>query len=227
MVVGPWFRRGGVGRPDGGDDAPRNGSEQQDGGRRAARMRGTPQRPEGLLYRPDLLSAEEEPALLAAVTGLHFAEVRMRGQVARRTVKHFGYEYGYESWRLRPAEPPPPELAPLRSRCAELAGLAPEALAQILVTRYPPGATIGWHRDAPVFGPTVVGVSLLSACVMRFARTAGEKRYVYEQPLAPRSAYVLTGPARSVWQHSIPPVTGLRYSVTFRTLRRPGRAATT
>jgi len=31
------------------------------------------------------------------------------------------------------------------------------------VTRYPPGAAIGWQRDAPMFGPTVVGVSLGAA----------------------------------------------------------------
>jgi alkylated DNA repair dioxygenase AlkB len=29
----------------------------------------------------------------------------------------------------------------------------------VLVSYYPSGATIGWHRDAPVFGD-VVGVSL-------------------------------------------------------------------
>ena len=35
----------------------------------------------------------------------------------------------------------------------------------------------------------------------------------------PRSAYLLSGPARSVWEHSIPPVGEPRYSVTFRNLR--------
>jgi alkylated DNA repair dioxygenase AlkB len=34
----------------------------------------------------------------------------------------------------------------------------------------------------------------------------------------PRSAYHLTGPARHEWQHSIPSVTELRYSITFRSL---------
>lgn len=32
----------------------------------------------------------------------------------------------------------------------------------------------------------------------------------------PGSAYVLSGPARSEWEHSIPPVDQLRYSITFR-----------
>jgi alkylated DNA repair dioxygenase AlkB len=44
---------------------------------------------------------------------------------------------------------------------------------------------------------------------------------VHEQALAPRSGYVLAGPARNQWQHSIPAVPAERYSLTFRTLRRP------
>lgn len=38
--------------------------------------------------------------------------------------------------------------------------------------------------------------------------------------VAPRSAYLLTGQARWTWQHSIPPGSALRYSLTFRTLRQ-------
>jgi DNA oxidative demethylase len=87
------------------------------------------------------------------------------------------------------------------------------------VTRYPTGATIGWHRDAPMFGPSVVGISLLGACEMRFRRRAGDSFVRFTQPLPARSAYVLGGPARAVWQHSIPAVPSLRYSITFRTLR--------
>jgi alkylated DNA repair dioxygenase AlkB len=113
----------------------------------------------------------------------------------------------------------PDELLDVRERCAQAAGIAPDDLAQTLVTRYPPGATIGWHRDAPMFGPVVVGVSLLSACVMRFQRRAGDERRVYQQLLEPASGYVLAGAARATWQHSIPAVTDLRYSITFRTLR--------
>src|SRR3954453_8213316 len=131
---------------------------------------------------------------------------------------------GYESWQLAPAEPLPESLEWLRERCAEFAGIASAAFAQTLVTRYPPGATIGWHRDAPVFGPVVVGVSLRAACLLRFQRGVGEQRRVYEAELAPRSVYLLTGSARSAWQHSIPPVPALRYSITFRTLRRQRQA---
>lgn len=66
----------------------------------------------------------------------------------------------------------------------------------------------------------MVGLSLGSACLMRFQRGTAEKRRVYEVELALRSAYVLCGAARSNWQHSIPPVPELRYSVTFRQVRQ-------
>ena len=91
---------------------------------------------------------------------------------------------------------------------------------QALVSRYPPGAGIGWHRDAPAFGDPVIGVSLLAVCRMRFQRTAGDERRLFELELEPRSAYALSGSARWAWQHSIPAAKELRYSVTFRTLRK-------
>jgi hypothetical protein len=108
----------------------------------------------------------------------------MRGQTARRIVRHIDPKYGYESSQLLRTEPLPHSLGWLRERCTEFAGVTPEALAQTLVTRYSPGATIGWHRDAPVFGPVVVGVSLQSACVMRFQRRMRDQRRVYEAELA-------------------------------------------
>lgn len=123
---------------------------------------------------------------------------------------------------LIPAEPPPAYLDDLGRRCAELAGIAPEAWDEVLVTRYAPGDGIGWRRDAGAIGPVVVGVSLAADAGMQFQRrAAGGECRVFEQPLARRSAYVLTGAARSTWHHSVPAVTALRYSITNRTVRRP------
>ena len=182
--------------------------------------------PDGLVYRPDFVSEDEERALLEIIDGIDFREVTMRGQTARRTVRHYGYDYDYEHYgKLVPAEPLPSSLVWLRDRCAELAELPSDDLVQALVSRYPPGAPIGWHRDAPMFGAKVVGVSLLSACRMRFQRRVAGERRLFELVLEPRSAYVLGGPARSTWQHSIPPAKELRYSITFRTLRRPRAAS--
>jgi DNA oxidative demethylase len=188
-----------------------------------ARAAAISERPAGLVYRPEFITADEEARLLDVLGSMELHEITMRGQTARRTVRHFGFDYGYESWRLTPTEPLPTSLAFIRDRCAGLAGVEPEALAQLLVSRYPPGAGIGWHRDAPMFGQAIVGVSLGSPCRMRFRRTAREARQVFELELAPRSAYVLAGPARSAWQHSIPATRDLRYSLTFRTLRNPSR----
>jgi DNA oxidative demethylase len=183
------------------------------------RMRGIWELPHGLTYVPDLLTEPEEERLLCRLAEDTYGEVRMHGQVARRTVRHYGVSYDFEAAAIARGDPIPEWLLDLRRRCAELVGIADERLAECLLTRYPAGATIGWHRDAPMFGD-VVGVSLGSACRLRFQRGQGVQRRVFEQVLEPRSAYVLTGPSRTAWQHSIPAVAEERYSITFRTLRR-------
>ena len=175
---------------------------------------------DGLTYLPGFLSPDEERELLSEIETYPFHEVKMRGQVARRTVIHFGWDYDYEGWKIHPATPPSPRLRALADRCAEAAGVAPEALEQFLVARYPSGATIGWHRDAPMFGSPVIGVSLLAPCTMKFRRKQGETYEVVKQELAPRSMYALAGAVRTQWQHSIPPTRALRYSISMRTLRR-------
>jgi DNA oxidative demethylase len=176
--------------------------------------------PQGLVYRPDLLTPEEERALLEELDQLEFHEIRMHGVVARRTARHFGVDYDYEHrGTIADAEPVPGWLEAGRARAAELAGVAPEELAEALVQRYPEGAPIGWHRDAPQFS-IVVGVSLLSPARMRFRRDKGGERQTYEILLEPRSGYVLAGESRTAWQHQVPPAKGLRYSITFRTLRK-------
>ena len=174
--------------------------------------------PAGFSYYPGLLSGDEESALIAAVRAIDFAPVEMRGQIARRRTAHFGWVYGYESWRITPGPSLPEFLLPLRERVAAVAGVDAAALAEVLVTEYPAGAAIGWHRDAPQFG-VVIGVSLLSACRMRFQRGRGAERETRAVTLEPRSAYVITGEARQQWQHSIPTLRAPRYSITFRTLR--------
>jgi alkylated DNA repair dioxygenase AlkB len=174
--------------------------------------------PEGFRYAEELVDSDQEAALLAIFSELRFDEIRLHGVAARRTARHYGYGYDYERRAPSPGEPVPEWLLPLRERCAGLACSAPEELVEALVQRYPPGAGIGWHRDAPAFG-LVAGVSLGSSCRLRFRRDAGGERQAFELELAPRSAYVLAGAARWAWQHSIPPTAALRYSVTFRTLR--------
>lgn len=174
--------------------------------------------PAGFTYAPDLVTESEEYSLVERMRAIDFTKVEMRGQVARRRTAHFGWVYGYESWRIEPGPPIPDFLLPLRARAAALAGVTPESLVEVLINEYPAGAGIGWHRDAPQFGE-VVGVSLLSGCRMRFQRGTGAARRTSAVALEPRSGYVFTGEARWQWQHSIPPMKTPRYSITFRTLR--------
>jgi alkylated DNA repair protein (DNA oxidative demethylase) len=188
-----------------------------------ARPRAIEDRPEGLVYRPEQLSVEEELALLGEIERLDFQPIRMHGVVAKRTARHFGLDYDYERRGiLTDVDPIPEWLLPVRESAADLAGVEPDDFAEALVQRYPEGSTIGWHRDAPMFG-TVAGISLGSAARMRFRRDAGGERRTFELELEPRSGYVLAGPARTAWQHHVPPTKALRYSITFRTLRNPER----
>src|SRR5215212_2466927 len=176
--------------------------------------------PDGLVYVEEFVSQDEERSLLSLLDAMDFAVVTMRGQTARRTVRHFGLAYEYESGELAATDPLPGEMTWLRERCAALVERDPDDLVQVLVSRYPEGAGIGWHRDAPMFGSRIAGVSLLSPTRMRFQRTVAGTRSVAAIELEPRSAYVLSGKARWSWQHSIPATKALRYSITFRTLRR-------
>jgi alkylated DNA repair dioxygenase AlkB len=187
--------------------------------RKSARETRVP--PEGLSYTPDFITIEEERDLVANIEKLPFHEVRMHGVVARRTVIHFGWDYDYSGWKIHPVDPPPPFLQPLVARCTEAAGVEKGVLEQMLVARYPPDAAIGWHRDAPMFGSPVVGVSLLAECVMKFRRKLDDGSFeVYKHPLQPRSLYILDGDARSKWQHTISRTPELRYSITLRTVRK-------
>jgi alkylated DNA repair protein (DNA oxidative demethylase) len=150
---------------------------------------------------------------------LPFEAFDFHGFKGHRRVIYFGARYDFSRGRLDEAGPLPAWLEPLRDRAAAFAGLPEPALAQCLINEYRPGAGIGWHRDRPQFG-RVVGVSLASAATMRFRRErpgGGWDRA--NLPLPPRSAYLLAGPAREDWQHSIAPGDQLRWSVTFRTLR--------
>jgi alkylated DNA repair dioxygenase AlkB len=175
--------------------------------------------PEGFRYWPELIGPAEDAELLTHVRVLPFREFEFHGYTGKRRVVSFGRHYDFSGRQLRKADDIPEFLLPLREAAAAFAALEPDQLQHVLVTEYGPGAGIGWHRDKAVFGETV-GVSLLSPCVLRLRRKVGERKWERINLTAePRSAYLLSGPARSVWEHSISPVDALRYSVTFRNLR--------
>jgi alkylated DNA repair protein (DNA oxidative demethylase) len=182
--------------------------------------------PDGLRYQSEFLSEAEERRLIEIFGTLEFEEIRMKGVVARRTAVRYGMGYDYDRRvAISGAAPFPEWLLPIRDQAGAFAEIEGEELVQVLIQRYPPGAPIGWHRDSPSY-ELVVGISLLSLARMRFSRGSGDARMQYEIALEPRSAYLLSGPARWSWEHHVPPAKGLRYSVTFRSLRDPARRAT-
>jgi alkylated DNA repair dioxygenase AlkB len=180
---------------------------------------GEPPLPEGFRYQPELISVEQEQALLRHFEELPFREFEFRGFVGKRRVVSYGWKYDFSEAKLKQADDIPSWLLPLRDIAARFADLAPERLVQASVIEYDVGAAIGWHRDKAVFGD-VIGISLLSSCRFRLRRKTGATWERVSLTAAPRSAYLLRGPSRTEWEHSIPAVDALRYSVTFRSFRR-------
>jgi alkylated DNA repair protein (DNA oxidative demethylase) len=174
--------------------------------------------PNGFEYFESVISNDQEKALLKFSEQLEFAPYVMRGQASRRGIVRFGSDYGSDIGGVHPVGPIPEQLIALRQICATKANLPAETFISTVVTRYPPGAGIGWHRDFPMFGPIVFGVSLLSSCALKL-RENSNPRNVFSTTLAPRSFYMMSGPAREEWEHCIARVRALRYSITFRTIR--------
>lgn len=185
--------------------------------------------PKGFLYRGEFLSAAEESELLRMFGGLDFEAYDYHGYLAKRRVARYGRSYDINSRApIATAQPIPDFLLGVRERAAEFADLPADRLVQAMVSEYSVGTPIGWHRDAPQFG-TISGISLGSACRMRLKPYAVKtnvspgqvlsKSKVLSLRLEPRSIYAMRGAARSQWQHSIPAVEEMRYSITFRTLR--------
>ena len=176
--------------------------------------------PAGLTYVPEFIGGTEAEELVRHIAALPFRPFEFHGFTGNRRTVSFGLHYAFDGSGLREAEPIPGWLDPLRARAAALAGHESGAFVHALVIEYAPGAGIGWHRDRPVFGD-VVGISLLAPAPLRFRRKAGTKWDRFTLTAEPRSAYLLQGEARHAWEHSIPPLETLRYSVTLRTLAPP------
>jgi alkylated DNA repair dioxygenase AlkB len=182
--------------------------------------------PEGLRYAPDLISVADEQALIALAARLPLQDARYKDYTARRRVFAFGTrargEAGYAAPGASIVELPDP-LQRLREQVARWAGIDPLAFVHVLVTEYRPGTPLGWHRDAPPYRD-VAGVSLGSAARMRWRPWPTDvirREDILTLTLASRSVYLMSGPARSRWQHSVSPVPALRYSITLRTIDPP------
>ena len=186
--------------------------------------------PEGFRYCDEFITSDEESILVDEISRVQFATFEMRGVVARRRVAFFGRSYDTST-----VSPPLPAfLLGLRDKVAEWTNIDADSFAMALINEYSPGAPIGWHRDAPQYD-IIAGISLLSACRMRLrpyvrpgpraSMPRDRRTATHEITLEPKSAYLLTGAARNAYEHHIPAVSTLRYSITFRTLRLVPREA--
>jgi alkylated DNA repair dioxygenase AlkB len=176
-----------------------------------------PALPPGFVYREDVITPAEERALVERIAELPFKPFEFHGYRGNRRVVSFGWRYDYGARAVEAAAPIPAFLLPLRERAGTIAGVAPESFEHALVTEYAEGAGIGWHRDKAEFAD-VVAISLLAPCTLRFRRKRDAGWDRTSRQIEPRSAYLLRGPARHDWEHSIPVLDRLRYSVTFRNL---------
>ena len=144
--------------------------------------------PPGFHYREDFVSEVEEQARLEAIADITFSDFEMRGVVARRRVAFFG-----ESVRSGGGRAASSILVSLPRQDCRVGWRDAEAFAMALINEYRPGTPIGWHRDSPQYD-VVAGISLLSACRMKF-RTyrspaepkASRRSATHEIALAPRS----------------------------------------
>jgi alkylated DNA repair dioxygenase AlkB len=173
--------------------------------------------PLGFRYQENAITETEEAALVASLKDLELKPFEFHGHLGNRRVISFGLRYDYSRRTVETASDFPSFLEELRSKVAEFAGLNANEFRQAGVNEYRPGAGIGWHKDKSQFG-IIVGVSLLAPARMRFRRLCGNRWTRMSQTIEPRSIYVLSGEARTEWEHSIPPLDKLRYSLTFRTL---------
>jgi alkylated DNA repair dioxygenase AlkB len=183
--------------------------------------------PDGFRYAEEFISPADETALVAEIARLPLANAQYKEWTANRRVVSYGGRYDFGRNELEPAAPIPPFLHDLRDSAAAFAGLRAVHLTHALIAEYPAGTQLGWHRDVPEF-EHVVGISLLGSARMRlrpFPHVPRGGARALKIDLAPRSIYCFSGAARWGWQHAISPTPDLRYSITFRTLRRgPARS---
>lgn len=177
--------------------------------------------PEGFQYYKDFLTVEEEEALCASIGGLSLHTFTFQGFEAKRRVESYGYNYHFDSRRISKGKDIPQEFEFILNQVAAFLSLPSELFAHMLVTEYPPGSVINWHRDAPPFD-IIVGVSLASDCIFRlrpYDKAKQGRKSILSLSVERRSLYIIQGEARTDWEHSILPVRDKRYSLTFRTLR--------
>jgi alkylated DNA repair dioxygenase AlkB len=177
--------------------------------------------PEGFLYVSNFINKEEEQYLYGEISKIELHAFQFQGYEAKRRVASFGYDWSFERQALLKGKAIPATFDPLITKVAGYLSLNKEDFAELLVTEYPVGSVINWHRDAPPFD-LIAGISLQSDCTFKlrpYDKTKQGRTSTLSLPVLRRSLYVMQGPARTEWQHSIAAVKQIRYSITLRTLK--------
>ncbi|MDB5246029.1 MAG: 2OG-Fe(II) oxygenase [Segetibacter sp.] len=178
--------------------------------------------PEGFVYIPGFITPGEEAELYKQVSKVELHNFNFQGFTANRKVASFGYDYSFENLGLTKGKDWPPAFDFLVEKVSKHLNIKPVEFAELLVTEYPVGSVINWHRDAPPFD-LIAGISLMSDCNFRLRPHDKAKQgrgSVISFPVNRRSLYIMRGLSRTEWQHSISAVKQTRYSITLRTLRR-------
>ena len=163
--------------------------------------------PPGFTYLPDFLTGEEEQQLIREITGIELHAFNFHGYEAKRRVASFGYDYRFDQKSLVKGREIPGTFQNLIGKVASKTGIRREAFAELLVTEYAEGSVINWHRDAFPFD-VIAGVSLLSDCTFRLRpddKARQSRGSIISLPVKRRSLYLISGRARTEWQHSIRP----------------------
>ncbi|MBA4139968.1 MAG: alpha-ketoglutarate-dependent dioxygenase AlkB [Segetibacter sp.] len=180
-----------------------------------------PAYPDGFAYTSDFITKDEEMGLYEEIQKIELHNFNFQGFSANRKVASFGYDYSFDNGSMTKGKDIPTVFDFLIKRVSVHLSIEPGAFAELLVTEYPVGSVINWHRDAPPFD-IIAGISLRGDCNFRLRpqdKAKQTKAFVISFPVKRRSLYIIKGPARSEWQHSITPVKQTRYSITLRTLR--------
>ena len=176
--------------------------------------------PAGFKYIPDFISRDEENYLINIILNTELHTFNFQGFEAKRRVASFGYDWSFDKRILKKGKEIPASFQPVIVKVARQLSIKEESFAELLITEYPVGSVINWHRDAPPFG-VIAGISLNTDCKFRlrpYEKSKQGRSSIISIPVMRRSLYVMQDDSRSGWEHSVAPVKDVRYSITLRTL---------
>ncbi|RKP11333.1 hypothetical protein BJ684DRAFT_22115 [Piptocephalis cylindrospora] len=165
--------------------------------------------PPGLTVIPEILTVEEEEALIREVDARPWSGkgAGLNPELRRRT-QQYGYIFSYRLRQVTEDLGELPEIfKPLLERVAHLFP-SDEPPDSVIVNEYEVGQGIMPHVDSLKFGPVVISVSLLSPCALHVCRVRkkgeeAESADDHTLALHRRSAVVLSGESRYGYTHGI------------------------